>query len=181
VSTPEDVKGDPSARKMVDATDRLPWIEERIKHYVEKHKPRYVRLLANCLQPERIPERHAVLQEMAARINPEIVFSQNKPPRQPKKCFKVLTRPCLNANNDVFACDSVVLNKSAGHKFGSVWRLCSGGEIGDLLDNPSKYNMPDGICPGCVFADQVDLINDIVHGLETPLPEGEAPEHSNFC
>jgi len=180
VSTPEDVKGDPAERRFVDAEDQLPWIEDRIKHYVEKHNPRYVRLLCNCLQPERIPERHQILAEMAARIDPVRVFSQNKPPRQPKKCFKVLTRPCLNADGWVYPCDSTVLNRTAGHKFGSEWRICPGAEVGEMLDNPSKYQMPDNICPGCVFADQVDLINDIVGGRETPQPEGAPPEHSNF-
>ena len=180
VSTPEDVKGDPESRSFVDAESRLPWVEERIKHYVEKHNPRYVRLLCNCLQPERIPERHRILTEMAARIDPVRVFSQNKPPRQPKKCFKVLTRPCLNADGFVFPCDSTVLNRTAGHKFGSEWRICRGEDVGDMLDNPSKYQMPESICPGCVFADQVDLINDIVGGRETPMPEGVPPEHANF-
>lgn len=177
VSTPEDVKT-PGGR-FVNAEDRLPWIEEQIKGYVEKHRPRYVRLLTNCLQPERIPERHKLLSEMAARIDPEVVFSQNKPPRQPKKCFKVLTRPCLNADNFVYPCDSVVLNRTAGHKFGSVWRICRGEDVGDLMQNPAKYVMPDDICPGCVFADQVDLINEVVHGRETPAPEGHI-EHVNF-
>lgn len=177
VSTPEDVKT--PGGKVVLAEERLPWIEEQIRAYVQKHNPRYVRLLTNCLQPERIPERHAVLQEMAARIDPVRVFSQNKPPRQPKKCFKVLTRPCLNADGWVYACDSVVLNRTAGHKFGSVWRICRGEEVGDMLDNPSKYQMPDNICPGCVFADQVDLINDVVNGMETPVPNGSV-EHQNF-
>lgn len=177
VSTPEDVKT-PGGR-FVNAEDRLPWIEEQIKGYVEKHRPRYVRLLTNCLQPERIPERHRMLSEMAARIDPEVVFSQNKPPRQPKKCFKVLTRPCLNACGGVFPCDSVVLNKSADHKFGSVWRICGWDEVGDLMQNPAKYTMPDNVCPGCVFADQVDLINEVVHGRETPAPEGHI-EHVSF-
>jgi MoaA/NifB/PqqE/SkfB family radical SAM enzyme len=178
VSTPEDVKT--PGGKFINAEDRLSWIEERIKHYVEKHNPRYVRLLTNCLQPERIEHRHAILQEMAARINPAIVFSQNKPPRQPKKCFKVLTRPCLNADGWVYPCDSVVLNRTAGHKFDSVWRVCLGAEVGEMLDHPEKYQMPDNVCPGCVFADQVDLINDIVGGRETPLPEGFPPQHANF-
>jgi organic radical activating enzyme len=178
VSTPEDVKT--PGGKFINAEDRLSWIEERIKHYVEKHNPRYVRLLTNCLQPERIEHRHAILQEMAARINPAIVFSQNKPPRQPKKCFKVLTRPCLNADGWVYPCDSVVLNRTAGHKFDSVWRVCPGAEVGEMLDHPEKYQMPDNVCPGCVFADQVDLINDIVGGRETPLPEGFPPQHANF-
>lgn len=177
VSTPEDVKT--PGGKFINAEDRLSWIEERIKHYVEKHNPRYVRLLTNCLQPERIEHRHAILQEMAARINPAIVFSQNKPPRQPKKCFKVLTRPCLNADGWVYPCDSVVLNRTAGHKFDSVWRVCPGAEVGEMLDHPEKYQMPDNVCPGCVFADQVDLINDIVGGRETPLPS-DPVSHINF-
>ena len=176
VSTLEDCKT-PTGR-FVDAMDRLPWIEGQIKRYVEKHNPRYVRLLTNCLQPERITGRHAILKEMAARISP-VCFSQNKPPRQPKKCFKVLTRPCLNACGGVFPCDSVVLSKTAGHKFGNQWRICSWNEVGDMLDHPEKYAMPENICPGCVFADQVDLINDIVGGRETPLPEGTV-EHANF-
>lgn len=199
VSTPEDIKlteiekakwrvhelegtipaSDTLGRKMVRAIDRLPWIEQEITRYVEKHKPQYVRLLSNCLQPDLIPERHAILQGMAERINPDVCFSQNKPPRQPRKCFKILTRPCLNACGHVFPCDSVVLNKTANHQFGSQWALCKWNEIADLLQNPSKYNMPDGICPGCVFADQVDMIYDVVHGLETPMPEGTV-QHVNF-
>lgn len=177
VSTPEDVKT-PGGR-FVDAEERLPWIESKIREYVEKHKPRYVRLLTNCLQPERIPQRHALLQGMADRINPQIVFSQNKPPRQPKKCFKVLTRPCLNADGWVYACDSVVLNRTAGHKFDSAWRICTGDKVGDLMQHPEKYQMPDNLCAGCVFADQVDLINEVVNGAETPLPEGHI-DHVNF-
>ncbi len=177
VSTPEDVKT--PGGKFVNAMDRLPWIEEQIRSYVEKHNPVYVRLLSNCLQPELIPERHAMLQDMAARINPEIVFSQNKPPRQPKKCFKGLTRPCLNADGWTYFCDSVVLNRTAGHKFNSEWRICPGEKVGDLMAHPEKYTMPDNICPGCVFADQVDLINDVVNGADTPAPQGEI-QHKNF-
>jgi hypothetical protein len=181
VSTPEDMKeyvGE--ARQTVKATDRLPWIEEQIRGYVEKHNPAYVRLLANCLQPNLIAERHKILSDMAVRINPSVVFSQNKPPRQPRKCWKVLPHPCLNADGWVYPCDSVVLNRTAGHKFASAWRICEAKDIGALYENPMAFNMPDGICPGCVFADQVDLIHDIVNGAETPMPEGSAQEHVNF-
>lgn len=192
VSTPDDVKtiDMPTDQprnflrdfhgESVVAEDRLPWIESQIKAYVEKHNPRYVRLLSNCLQPDLIPHRHKILSDMALRIDPSRVFSQNKPPRQPKKCFKVLTRPCLNADSFCYSCDSVVLNRDADHKFGSKWRLCRWDQIGDLLDHPEKYVMPDGICGGCVFADQVDLINDIVvNGAQTPEPRGHI-DHVNF-
>lgn len=180
VSIPEDIKTEMPDRKVVYAVDRLPWIEDQIRGYVEKHKPGYVRLLCNCLQPERIPERHAILSEMANRIDPQIVFSQNKPPRQPSKCWKVLPHPCLNADGWVYPCDSVVLNKTANHQFGSNWRICRADQIRELYDNPKAFNMPDGICPGCVFADQVDLINGIVEqGHPTPFPTGEF-QHPNF-
>jgi hypothetical protein len=162
------------------ATDRLPWIEEEIAKLVNAHQPAYVRLLANCLEPQRIPERHRLLNEMAQRINPDVCFSQFKPPRQPKKCFKVLPHPCLNADGWVYPCDSVVLNRDAGHQFGSKWRICRADQVRDLYENPSLFQMPDGICPGCVFSDQVDLINDVVNGMETPMPEGRFPQHVNF-
>lgn len=179
VSTPEDIKTPMENRKVVLATDRLPFIEEKISHYVNRHHPAYVRLLCNCLQPELIPQRHKILSEMAIRIDPSRVFSQFKPPRQPGKCWKVLPHPCLNADGFVYSCDSVVLNRDAGHKFGSQWRICRAEQIGELYADPSKFNMPDGICPGCVFSDQVDLIGAIVNGLPTPIT-GSKPQHVNF-
>lgn len=179
VSTPEDIKTPMENRKIVTAEDRLPFIEDRIKYYVDRHRPQYVRLLANCLEPQRIPERHRILSEMANRIDPAVAFSQNKPPRQPKKCWKVLPHPCLNADGFVYSCDSVVLNRDANHQFGSRWRICRAEQIGELYEDPSKFNMPDGICPGCVFADQVDVLNAIVGGMETSAPLNE-PQHVNF-
>lgn len=180
VSTLEDIRTPMENRKVIIGTDRMPWIEDQIRGYVEKHNPAYVRLLANCLQPNLIPERHRLLSEMAYRINPQVVFSQNKPPRQPSKCWKVLPHPCLNADGWVYPCDSVVLNRDAGHKFGGAWRICRAEQIGDLYENPKAFDMPDGICPGCVFADQVDLLNTIAAGAETPPPAGAPPEHVNF-
>lgn len=181
VSTPEDIKTEMENRKVVYALDRLPWIEQEVRKYVEKYNPGYVRLLCNCLQPDLIPERHAVLQGMAERINPDVVFSQNKPPRQPRKCYKVLTRPCLNACGWVYPCDSTVLQRTANHQFGSAWRICRWDQVGELMENPSKFIMPNEICPQCVFPDQVDMIYDIVENkMPTPLPDGPPPSHVTF-
>lgn len=179
VSTPEDIRTTMHNRKVVMAEERLPWIEQQISAIVHKHNPAYVRLLCNCLEPQKIAQRHRVLSDMALRIDPQIVFSQNKPPRQPQKCWKVLPHPCLNADGFIYSCDSVVLNRNAGHKFGSDWRICTAEQIGELYADPSKFNMPDGICPGCVFADQVDLLHNIVGGMHTPMPDA-IPQHVNF-
>lgn len=181
VSTPEDIRTPMENRKVELVADRLPWIEDQIKFYTEKYNPGYVRLLCNCLQPDLIPERHATLQAMAHRIDSDRVFSQYKPPRQPRhKCAKVYTRPCLNACGTVFACDSVVLNRTAGHKFGTQWGVCRWDEIGELFEKTIRKVIPDDICPGCVFADQVDFIGDVVAGADTPLPFGSPPEHLSF-
>lgn len=181
VSTPEDIKTPMDNRKVVFAADRLPWIEDQIRHYVEKHNPDYVRLLCNCLQPDLIPQRHAILSAMAERIDKDRVFSQFKPPRQPRRqCAKVYTRPCLNADGTVFCCDSVVLNQTAGHKFGSQWGVCRWDEVGALFENPIRQVIPDDICPGCVFADQVDFIGDVIDGMPTPEPVGSPPQHLSF-
>lgn len=181
VSTPEDIRTMMLDRKVVKAEDQLPWIEEQIRHYVERHNPGYVRLLCNCLQPELIPERHATLTAMAERIDKERVFSQFKPPRQPRRqCAKVYTRPCLNANGIVYCCDSVVLNKTAGHKFGSEWGVCRWSEVGELFATPIRKVIKDDICPGCVFADQVDFIGGVVSGETIGYDVGAEPQHINF-
>lgn len=182
VSTMDDVRTHMDNRKIVMAEERLPWIEEQIRHYVSSYDVSYCRLLANCLQPEMIPHRHKVLSEMANRINPNKVFSQNKPPRQPSRsCYKVYTRPCLNACGTVFCCDSVVLNKTAGHKFGTQWGVCRWDEVGELFSNPIRKVIPDDICPGCVFASQSELISTVIEDkIETPVPTGTQPEHVNY-
>lgn len=179
VSTPQDIRTPNDDRAAVFAVDRLPWIEEQIKAYVEKYHPTYVRLLCNCLEPEKIPLRHRILSEMAARINPDIVFSQNKPPRQPRACYKGYPHPVLNTDGYVYPCDSVVLNQSAGHKFAHDWRICRYDEIGEFYARPIKPNVPNTICSGCVFSDQVDLLAEVVNGAPTPAP-AEKPIHENF-
>lgn len=180
VSTPEDIRTPMEHRKVVYAMDRLPFIESKIQEYVDKHNPAYVRLLCNCLQPDLIPYRHAVLTEMAARIDPQRVFSQNKPPRQPMGCRKIYPHPCLNADGWVYPCDSVVLNRTANHQFGSAWRVCKWNEIGKFYSKPVHDAIPNNICPGCVFADQVDLIHEISEGMPIPVISGPKPEHVNF-
>lgn len=180
VSTLRDVKTPMDNRRIVYAVDRLPEIEEKIRGYVEKHEPTYCRLLCDCLRPDLIPERHEMLTAMAGRINPEIVFSQKKPPRQPSHpCAKVYTRPCLNADGWVYPCDSVVLNQSANHQFGSVWRVCRWNEVGELFSKPIRQVIPRDACPGCVFADAVELIGEIIEGRETPPPTRELT-HVNY-
>jgi hypothetical protein len=170
----------PGDGRAVWGEDELPWIEEKIGEYVRRHHPRYVRLLPNCLEPEKIEHRAGLLKAMALRIDPEVVFVQVKPPRQPHACYKFYPHPVLNSDGWVYPCDSVVLNRAAGHKFAEPWRVCRMEDVGAFYANPIKPVVPNDVCPGCVFSDQVDLLAAIVEdGIDTPAPAFE-PEHANF-
>lgn len=188
VSTLRDFRkheGDDAVPVVEWADDRLPWLEGKIRYYVEKHDPTYVRLLSDCLRPDLIPQRHATLSALANRIDPTRCFSQNKPPRQPHACYKGYPHPVINSDGWLFFCDSVVLNTAVGadaeHKFSNKWRVCHWTEISELYSKPMRPGVPNDICPGCVFNTQTDLIAAIVEDqIETPLPDGPMPEHVNF-
>lgn len=163
--------------------DRLPWLTEKIRNYVETTNPVYVRLIPNCLEPDRIPQRCAELQQVADAIDPAIVFVQMKPPKAPKRCFLGYVHPVLNSDGLVFPCDSVCLANAAlkgEHKFGSPWAVCKWNEIGEYFSRPVK-SMVDSerLCGGCVFHQSNDVLAAVVDGGESPYPEGEF-RHPNF-
>lgn len=161
--------------------DRLPRLKEQMKEWAETYHPRYVRLLPNCLEPKLIEERSRVLQEVANELDPSVFFVQTKPPRQPHACYKGYPHPVANCDGWVYPCDSVVLQRTANHRFGSAWRMCRMEDIGKFYASKVKPNVPNTICPECVFSDQVDLIASIVEGqARLQIPTGTPPEHLNF-
>lgn len=167
--------------KVTLGMDRLPKLKQQMKEWSDRYHPRYVRLIPNCLEPSLIPERARVLDELAREIDPSVFFVQSKIPQQPHACYKGYGHPVANCDGWVYACDSVVLQRTANHKFGSAWRMCKMSEIGDYFSKPIRPNVPNNICPECVFHRQVDLIADIVeNGTATPIPVGPPPEHVNF-
>ncbi len=163
--------------------DRLPWLTEQLKQYVELYDPVYLRLLPNCLEPERIPARCAELQQMAEAIDPSVAFVQMKPPKAPKRCFLGYVHPVLNSDGLVFPCDSVCLANAAlkgEHKFASPWAICKWNEIADYFSKP-VHSMVDSerMCGGCVFHQSNDVLASVVDGGESPMPEQEFT-HPNF-
>lgn len=170
----------PDDNRVIYGKDRLPWIQEKITEYVDKHKPVYVRLLPNCLEVDKIASRCEELQTVANEINPNVVFVQYKPPKAPKNCWLGYTHLVLNSDQFLYPCDSVVLNKAAGHKFDSPWRICHWTEVEELYKKPI-HSLVDSqrLCPGCVFTKTNELLDNVVNGMETPMPEA-APTHPNF-
>lgn len=163
--------------------DRLPWLTSKIKEYVERTNPVYVRLLPNCLEPSRIVDRCRELQSVADAIDPSVVFVQTKLPKAPKRCFLGYVHPVLNSDYVVYPCDSVCLsnaNLRGEHKFASPWAVCRGDEIGAYFAQPVK-SMVDSerLCGGCVFHGSNDILASVVDGGESPMPE-ETFSHPNF-
>lgn len=162
--------------------DRLPWIEEQIAHYVRLYKPRYVRLLPNCLESNLIAGRCEVLRGVAERIDPDVVFCQYKPPSPPRACFLGYPHPVLNSDSFVYPCDSVVLNKEADHKFAAQWRICHWKDIGRIYSEPVRSLIadPSKTCEGCVFSGTNALLDAVANGDMDITPSGEVPTHVNF-
>lgn len=182
VSTPEDlitplVEGDGRAQY---ATDRIPWLTETIRGYVERHKPVYVRLLPNCLEPKKIAGRCVELQSMADAIDPSVAFVQFKPPAAPKHCWLGWIHPVLVPSGAVLPCDSCCLNPSAEHKFANPWVIAQWDTIGEMYKRPI-HSLVDSerLCPGCVFSQSNAILEEVVNGGDFPMPEVE-PTHSAF-
>lgn len=167
--------------KIETGLSRLSLLTEQLKHYVESYNPTYLRLLPNCLEVSKISDRCKELQIVADKINPDIAFVQYKPPASPNKCLLGYSHPVLNSDGWVYPCDSCVLNAKADHKFANPWRICHGSEISKIYENPvrSLIDNPKEQCPGCVFTRTNLLLEQVLNGMETPVPE-VTPTHPNF-
>lgn len=166
----------------IRGSDRLPRLTQQLGHYVEQHRPRYVRLVPNCLEPWLIGERCLELKQVAESIDPEVVFVQYKPPAAPNACYLGYVHPVLNSDGYVYPCDSCVLNEKAGHKFANPWRVCHWSEVARLYEEPVRSLVdPKKLCPGCVFTTSNLLLERVVDG-SIPLSEMQSGpvEHPNF-
>lgn len=162
--------------------ERLPWLRDQISELIFKHNPRYVRLLPNCLEVDKIEVRCDEMRAFAASIDPSVCFVQYKPPQSPDQCFLGYVHPVLTPSGYVFPCDSCVLNDQAGHTFAEPWRMCHWSEIGEFYRRPVKslIDDPHQRCPGCVFSSQNRILIGVRNGVADRAPSSEVPEHVNF-
>lgn len=170
------------ARGMLRFEDRMTKLVQQIGDLVFAYRPKYVRLLPNCLEPHLIPKRVRQLQVMADTINPNVVFVQNKPPKAPKACYLGYVHPVLNCDGYVYPCDSCVLNENAEHSFAKPWRICHWTDIDKLYDAPVRSLIADParLCPGCVFHQSNEILGNVVGGIADTTPPQDTPEHVNF-
>lgn len=165
---------------------RIPELTDQITRYCLDHNPRYVRLLPNCLEPERIKFRCEQLQHMALEVNEtvgrDVAFVQYKPPSAPKACYLGYVHPVLNCDGYVYPCDSCVLNEAAGHTFANPWRVCHWSDIANIYEAPVRSLIADPArtCPGCVFPQSNAILGAVVDGTADLTPPAQTPEHVNF-
>lgn len=188
VSTHRDLlSGNPMRDPTWAFEDRIGTLTSSIDYYVQRFRPKYVRLLPNCLEPSLIPCRCDQLKEMADKVNSrygsDVVFVQQKPPKAPRACYLGYIHPVLAPSGYVMPCDSHCLNESADHKLGGEpWRICHWSEIAKLYEGPVRSLIadPSKTCPGCVFSGSNELLRSVVDGLIDTTPPLITPEHVNF-
>jgi Radical SAM superfamily len=163
---------------------RIDDLEQQFIHYVRVYRPKYLRLLPNCLEPELIDARCRTLESVARYVNyavdREVVFVQEKPPEAPHACYLGYIHPVLNCDGWVYPCDSCVLNDAAGHQFANPWRVCRWDEVGELYERhaSSLIEDPAKTCPGCVFTESNRILRGVAEGGPSPHPG--PMEHVNF-
>lgn len=186
VSTKLDLISDRGREPSLYFEERIEELTETISSYARKHKPRYIRLLPNCLEPELIACRCKQLEVMARKINfdmnQEVAFVQYKPPRAPKACYLGYIHPVLNCDGYIYPCDSCVLNKDANHSFSNPWRVCHWRDVAQIYQKPvrSLIDDPAKLCPGCVFTRSNEILGTVVNGSADLTPPSEPPFHMNF-
>lgn len=152
---------------------------KRVAAVAKKNRAQYIRLLPNCLLPQKsLLESHAALAELLRVVDEPLFFHQHKLHAAPKcgTCHQSYFRPYLSEvpfgdtgiPGSVYPCDSVVLNNEYA-QFVQKYQLCQPGDIAKYLRGEIKQQFdPRTDCSGCVFTDNVNMLDDWKQGK---LPE----------
>lgn len=154
-------------------TDRVEMFN-KVSKIADRVGAKYVRLLPNCLlEQKHLVAQHKSLDNTLKLLTDDRFFHQYKVHGTPKSsvCHQSYFRPYLSEEphhktgipGTVYPCDSVVLNDSYQF-FAEEYQLCSPEEILEYLDRKiqPKFN-PNERCRGCVFTENVDMLDDWVN------------------
>lgn len=164
----------------------------KVSAVADKCGARYIRLLPNCLLPQRdLIRQHRSLDKTLEKVNDSRFFHQYKVHGAPKTstCHQSRFRPYLSEEihietgkpGAVYPCDSVVLNEGYTH-FASKYQLCHADNVLDFIDR-KIYQGFDAKkdCTGCVFTKNVDMLDDFMNNKTNRFDEFSEPlEHEEF-
>jgi organic radical activating enzyme len=152
----------------------------------------YVRVLPNCLlEQNQLLIQHEMLNKIIGEIGDSRFFQQYKIHKTPgiSTCNQAYFRPYLSEESwhgdgtagTVYPCDSVVLNQATAH-FSKKFQICKPEDIGAFLEKRLNMNFePKEACSGCVFADNVEMLEEWKHGTVDRFHEFPDPlKHEEF-
>jgi len=143
---------------------------------------KYIRLLPNCLlEQDKLIEQHNELDKVLEQVNDPRFFHQYKLHGAPQtsKCHQSYFRPYLSevGGGTVYPCDSVVLNGAIAH-FATRYQLCKAEDVLEYIDGRIKQPFDaKEHCKGCVFTENVNMLDDFVNGKINRFAEFSEPLH----
>lgn len=165
---------------------------KKVSKVADKCGAKYIRMLPNCLlEQEHLIRQHKSLDNVLAQIDDTRFFHQYKIHGAPKcdTCHQSYFRPYLSEEihketgvaGTVYPCDSVVLNDTYQF-FAEEYQLCHASDILDYLDKKIKPKFdPRERCKGCVFTENVNMLDDWVNGKIDRFDEFKDPlMHEEF-
>jgi organic radical activating enzyme len=179
------------AQKDIENISRIDLLQ-KVSNVADKCGAKYIRLLPNCLlEQEQLIEQHVSLQKTLESIGDKRFFQQYKVHGAPKcnSCHQSYFRPYLSEEpsqldgkpGTVYPCDSVVLNDTLTH-FAKKYQLCKPEQILDYIDGKIQQNFnPQIDCSGCVFTDNVNMLEDWKNQTINKFEEFSCPiTHEEF-
>ena len=165
---------------------------KKVAFVADRCDAKYIRVLPNCLlSQDNLLEQHRTLEEVLEKVADRRFFHQFKVHGAPKSavCHQSYFRPYLSEEihketgkpGTVYPCDSVVLNDSYQH-FAEKYQLCHASDILDYIDKKTvqKFDCRED-CKGCVFTENVNMLDDWIHGKVDRFSEFKTPlEHEEF-
>lgn len=172
--------------------DRLE-ILKKAQTIANRMQAKYVRLLPNCLLQQReLLLQHRSLDITLNKLGDDRFFHQHKVHGAPKctTCHQAYFRPYLSEEihvktgkpGTVYPCDSVVLNEGYQH-FAEKYQICHASEVGQFLDREIEMQFdPRTDCTGCVFTENVNMLDDYVNNVEEKFIEYQHQDmkHEDF-
>jgi organic radical activating enzyme len=165
---------------------------KRVAAVARRSDARYVRLLPNCLLPQKsLIGSHDLLEELLQFVDDKIFFHQHKLHGSPNcsKCHQSHFRPYLSEvphgdtgiPGSVYPCDSVVLNNEYA-EFVERYQLCAPGDVLKYMNGEIKQKFDaKEHCTGCVFTDTVNMLDRwMIEGEEQFDSLGEPTMHGEF-
>lgn len=151
-------------------TDKVVMLRQ-IASVADRIGAQYVRLLPNCLlNQDKLILMHKNIESILAELGDQRFFHQHKLHKAPKcgTCHQAYFRPYLSEEpfwkngkpGAVYPCDSVVLN-NGNQRFTQTYQICAAEDILDFLDRKIQMGFDPRVnCTGCVFSDNVDMLDD---------------------